>query len=76
MTVEYDIIMTEGDLRRMLANIEQRRSATDRAYCLRFHIVPGENMLREAHGSIEPLTPEMIAAMRLQGDLEFSGEAS
>lgn len=70
----YDLLLTEGDLRRILAGIEQRRSASDQAYCLQIHIEPGQDSqhcLQAAKATIEVLRTEMITEMRAKGQIDF-----
>ena len=73
----YDLILTEGDLRRILAGIERQRFATGRPHCVQIHIEPGPDpklYLGVVKATIEVLSPKMIAEMRAKGQLDFEIE--
>jgi len=69
----YDFILTEGDVRSVLATLERQRLATDQAYCLRIHIEPGQGNLRAVRATVEPLTNEMLAELRAKGQIDLGG---
>ena len=71
----YDFILTEGDLRSILALIEHRRLASDRPYCLQIHIESGQGNLQVAQATVEILSNEMVAEMRDKGQIDLEEAA-
>lgn len=67
----YDIIVTEGDLRAILAAIERRRSRQEKPFCLQLHIeiTPDRKLIMK--NTIEELRRDMIAELFEKGDLDL-----
>ena len=64
----YDLILTEGDLRQIVARLETLRQQTNQAYCLCLHIEPGPQDMMH---SIKPLTREIIREIRTKEEMGF-----
>lgn len=62
----YDLILTEGDLRKLVARIEELRQQTEQAYCLCLHIEPGPPGTMFHRHTIKPYTREIIREIRLK----------
>jgi hypothetical protein len=69
---DVPFILTEGDLRSVLATIERRRLASGRPYCLQIHIEPGQGNLQMVRATIESLSNEMVAETRAKGEVDLN----
>lgn len=69
----YRFLLTEGDVRQLLATLSRLREDRGVAFCLQINITPGPNSdtLGPVTGSIERLTNEMLTDLRERGDLPF-----
>jgi len=68
---EVPFILTEGDLRSVLATIE-RWLASGRPNCLQIHSEPGQGKLQVVRAKVEPLSNEMVAEMRAKGQIDVN----
>jgi hypothetical protein len=69
---EVPFILTEGDLRSVLATRERRRLAAGWPYRLQIHREPGQGNLQVVRATVEPLSNEMVAEMRAQGQMDVN----
>lgn len=67
----YDLILTEGDLRKIVARLEELRQQTDQAHCLCLHIEPGPQGTVLHRHTIQPLAREIIREIRMKEEMEF-----
>ena len=67
----YKFILTEGDVRDILAKLERRRYATDRPQCLQVRIEVGNGGIMEAEATLETLSAAVLQEMREKGQLSF-----
>ena len=71
---QWDMVLMEGDLRRILAVIEEKRKSNpDTAYCFQISIdaVPdGVGVEMEMKSTVEELKPDIIRAMYEKRQLE------
>ncbi len=69
-TMQRDFIMTEGDLRGHLETTVRKRLITGKAHCIQIRAIGV--VIQSVDGTVEVLSPEMIADMRDKGQLDFS----